>query len=109
VGNYKLAEFITNQRASSVFRATNYTDNVPKAPVNVSALDYSHPSPEYWIDVPLEEKVTAEDVKVIRGINSKEGNAGHGSTSSTQTLDPNHEWYFGPVQVCVLPADIVPT
>jgi triacylglycerol lipase len=105
VGNLKLAEFITGQTSPSVYRATHYTDNAPKAPFNETSLDYTHSSPEYWINVPLKQEVTVDDVIYVEAINSKKGNAGHGSYSSTQ-LDQNHFFYFGPMQVCEYPADI---
>ncbi|KAJ5344756.1 hypothetical protein N7452_002760 [Penicillium brevicompactum] len=104
VGNYKLAEYITNVKPRSVYRATHYTDSVPKAPQD-EKLDYTQTSPEYWISVPLKEDVTAEDVIYVEGINSQEGNAGHGSNSTGGMPDANHLWYFGPMQVCTLPAD----
>jgi hypothetical protein len=78
---------------------------VPKAPFNVSSLDYTQTYPEYWIDVPLKQEVMVDDVERIEQVNSKDGNAGHGSTSASQSLDPNHSYYFGPMQVCILPVD----
>jgi hypothetical protein len=103
VGNYKLAEFITNQRSPvSVYRATHYTDIVPKQP---SDTGYSQPSPEYWIDLPSNETVTTSDVKYIQGINSLKGNGGHNGTD--QMPDPNHEWYFGNMRVCIDPVDLI--
>ncbi|CAG8384717.1 unnamed protein product [Penicillium salamii] len=104
VGNYKLAEYITDTKPISVYRATHYTDSAPKGPFNVPDLDYTQSSPEYWINKPLEEEVTAEDVIFVEGINSKKGNAGHGNVTSGLP-DANHLYYFGPMQVCEYPAD----
>lgn len=100
-----MAEYITNTKPSSVYRATHYTDSVPKAPQDKPDLDYTQTSPEYWITVPLKEDVTAEDVMYVEGINSQKGNAGHGSNSTGGMPDANHLWYFGPMQVCTLPTD----
>ncbi|CAG8075750.1 unnamed protein product [Penicillium olsonii] len=105
VGNYQLAEYITKAKPNSVYRATHYTDSAPKAPENVPGLEYVQSSPEYWINKPLKEEVTAEDVIFLEGINNQEGNAGHGLNATSGMPDANHVWYFGPVQVCEYPAD----
>ncbi|OQE13511.1 hypothetical protein PENFLA_c047G01580 [Penicillium flavigenum] len=60
-GNMKLAEFITNQQApNSIYRATHTTDPIPKVPVNLPFLDWSQPSPEFWITEETGVQVTTD-------------------------------------------------
>ncbi|KAJ5982065.1 hypothetical protein N7451_012165 [Penicillium sp. IBT 35674x] len=106
VGNYKLAELITNQRAPvSVYRATHYIDIVPKLPLTLPIHDYSQPSPEYWINQTTGEQVTADIVEYIEGINSKKGNGGTPINFPIEWPDANHGWYFGNLSICAISAD----
>ncbi|KAJ5981983.1 hypothetical protein N7451_012083 [Penicillium sp. IBT 35674x] len=106
VGNYKLAELITNQRAPvSVYRATHYIDIVPKLPLTLPIHDYSQPSPEYWINQTTGEQVTADIVEYIEGINSKKGNSGTPINFPIEWPDANHGWYFGNLSICATSAD----
>ncbi|CAI7639682.1 unnamed protein product [Penicillium glandicola] len=103
-GNLKLAEFITNQESSnSIYRATHTTDPIPKVPLNLPFLDWSQPSPEYWITQATGVQVTTDGVEYIKGINSKAGNAG--SDRDLRWPNPNHGWYFGNMSVCATPID----
>ncbi|EKV11602.1 Lipase, putative [Penicillium digitatum PHI26] len=88
-GNMKLAEFITNQQLpNSIYRATHATDPIPKVPLNLPFLDWSQPSPEYWITQKTGVQVTPDGVEYIEGINSKAGNAG--SDRDLRWPNPNH-------------------
>ncbi|KAI1837803.1 hypothetical protein DTO006G1_4538 [Penicillium roqueforti] len=101
-GNLKMAEFITQQHEPvSVYRATHHKDLIPAIPFISPGFDYTHPSPEYWIDQPSFETVTPDVVKVIKGINNQTGNAGQRGRRITE----EHEWYFGEMFVYNTPAD----
>ncbi|KAJ6190055.1 hypothetical protein N7519_000076 [Penicillium mononematosum] len=103
-GNMKLAEFITYQQVSnSIYRATHTTDPIPKVPINLPFLDWSQPSPEYWITQETGVQVTTDGVKYVEGINSKEGNAG--SDGDLRWPNPEHGWYFGNMSACATPID----
>lgn len=103
-GNMKLAEFITNQQLpNSIYRATHATDPIPKVPLNLPFLDWSQPSPEYWITQKTGVQVTPDGVEYIEGINSKAGNAG--SDRDLRWPNPNHGWYFGNLSRCASPSD----
>ncbi|KAJ5688445.1 hypothetical protein N7536_011064 [Penicillium majusculum] len=103
-GNMKLAEFITNQQPpNSIYRATHTTDPIPKVPLNLPFLDWSQPSPEYWITQETGVQVTTDGVEYIEGINSKAGNAG--SDRDLRWPNPEHGWYFGNMSVCADPSD----
>jgi hypothetical protein len=100
----KLAEFITNQQApNSIYRATHTTDPIPKVPINLPFLDWSQPSPEYWITQATGVQVTPDGVQYVEGINSKEGNAG--SDRDLRWPNPEHGWYFGNMSACATPID----
>ncbi|KAJ5466799.1 hypothetical protein N7475_004551 [Penicillium sp. IBT 31633x] len=103
-GNKKLAEFITNQQApDSVYRATHASDPIPKVPLNLPFLDWSQPSPDYWINQDTGEEVTTDVVERVEGINSKAGNAG--TARDLRWPNPHHGWYFGNMSVCATPID----
>ncbi|KAJ5159269.1 uncharacterized protein N7500_008920 [Penicillium coprophilum] len=103
-GNMKLAEFITNQQSpNSIYRATHTTDPVPKVPINLPFLDWSQPSPEYWITQETGVQATADGVQHVEGINSRAGNAG--SDRDLRWPNPEHGWYFGNMSVCATPID----
>ncbi|KAJ5894177.1 Lipase class 3 [Penicillium taxi] len=104
VGNFKLAEFITN-KISNIYRVTHASDPVPLQP---GLWDWSHPSPEYWINQPTNEQlnVTADVVEVIYGIDSEDGNTGQHGSLRKNTAD--HLWYFQAMGVCKQPADFDP-
>ncbi|OQE06576.1 hypothetical protein PENVUL_c017G00291 [Penicillium vulpinum] len=88
-GNMKLAEFITDQQISnSIYRATHTTDPVPKVPLNLLFLDWSQPSPEYWITQETGVQATADGVQYVEGINSNAGNAG--SDHDLRWPNPEH-------------------
>ncbi|KAI9927592.1 hypothetical protein MW887_003211 [Aspergillus wentii] len=101
-GDYSLAEYITEQ-SNRTYRVTHDDDWVPKAPpyiplLGLLHLDFSQPSPEYWIDKPTGKPVNTSDVKVIEGINSHEGVE---STGDFLNFDmAAHDWYFGNLTVC---------
>ncbi|KAJ5494834.1 hypothetical protein N7463_010921 [Penicillium fimorum] len=103
-GNKKLAEFITNQQLpNSIYRATHTTDPVPKVPINLPFLDWSQPSPEYWVTQETGVQATADRVHYVEGINSRAGNAG--SDRDLRWPNPEHGWYFGNMSVCAAPID----
>ena len=91
MGNKALAEYITSQ--GSLYRATHTNDIVPKVPP--ISLGFSHPSPEYWITSGDDVTVTASDIKVIEGIDSRSGNAGAFGESTSA-----HSWYIIDISAC---------
>lgn len=96
-----LVEFITNQTPPpSVYRATHASDPVPKLPFDNRFWNWSHTSPEYWIDQSTGEEVTPSVVHFIQGIDNQSGNAG-----TAENLGQDHLWYFGNMIVCEDPAD----
>ncbi|KXG51709.1 Lipase, class 3 [Penicillium griseofulvum] len=102
-GNLELAKFITNQQSNSIYRATHTTDPVPKVPLKLPFLDWSQPSPEYWITQETGVQVTTDGVQYVEGINSRAGNAG--SDRDLRWPNPEHGWYFGNISVCATPID----
>ena len=102
MGNYDLAEFITSQ-SNKIYRVTHANDWVPHTPFTF--LKYSHPSPEYWVDQESGVAVETSVVKLVVGIDSKEGNTG---TDFDNSNDDAHNWYFGDIgstKVCAVAAD----
>jgi hypothetical protein len=98
-----LAEYITEQRKPvSVYRSTHLNDSVPALPLHIGWWEYSHPSPEYWINQPTGEVVTPDVVEVIVGIDNPNGNLGQRHPIG---IDASHGWYFGNISVCATPAD----
>lgn len=91
MGNNALAEYITSQ--GSLYRTTHTNDIVPKLPP--MSFGFSHPSPEYWITSGDGEEVTTSDIQVIKGIDSKEGNAGSSGESTSA-----HGWYIVSIAEC---------
>ncbi|KAJ5437161.1 Lipase class 3 [Penicillium cf. griseofulvum] len=104
-GNMKLAEFITNQQPNSIYRATHTTDPVPKLPLYLALLklDWSQPSPEYWVTQETGVQATTDGVQYVEGINSHAGNAG--SDLDLRWPNPEHGWYFGNLSVCAISID----
>ncbi|EAW14911.1 lipase family protein [Aspergillus clavatus NRRL 1] len=91
VGNLALAEYITAQ--GSNYRVTHTNDLVPRLPPRIAG--FSHISPEYWITSPNEATVTAADINLVEGINSKGGNTGEATTSTEA-----HNWYIVHIDAC---------
>ncbi|KAL1996643.1 hypothetical protein VTN49DRAFT_7508 [Thermomyces lanuginosus] len=93
VGNRAFAEFLTAQTGGTLYRITHTNDIVPRLPPR--DWGYSHSSPEYWVTSGNDVPVTANDITVVEGIDSTDGN-NQGNIPDI----PSHLWYFGPISEC---------
>ena len=92
IGNSALSSYITNQPGGN-HRVTHVGDPVPKLPPHV--FGYVHISPEYYITSGNDQTPTTEDISVVEGEFSLEGNTGDFGISI-----PAHLYYFNSYLGC---------
>ncbi|KAL5002447.1 Alpha/Beta hydrolase protein [Aspergillus recurvatus] len=108
VGDYALADYITNGHSSDSgrnYHVTHLNDLFPKILYRASRTpganwlvpEYSQSGPEYWITSGFGEPVTTADVQVLEGVDNDHGNLGREPGSLR-----DHLWYLGPTDACLL-------
>lgn len=85
VGDETFAEYVTSQGDN--YRVTHTDDPAPR--IGEPSLGYRHTSPEYWIyeDVDANYAVSPDQIKVVTGTNSVEGNQVRHVRLSESTAD----------------------
>jgi len=93
IGGSKISSYISNQRGGN-FRVTHWNDPVPKMPL--LTMGYVHISPEYYINKPSRQPVSAGDIQTFTGAaNLFQGN------QAWLIMDVEaHRWYFDMVYTC---------
>ena len=93
IGGNKISSYISSQTGGN-FRVTHWNDPVPKVPL--LTMGYVHISPEYYINKPSRQDVSAGDIQVYAGAaNLFKGN------QAWFTIDIDaHRWYFGSMYTC---------
>ncbi|CAN9181149.1 unnamed protein product [Alternaria alternata] len=92
IGGSKISSYITNQ-AGGNYRVTHWNDPVPKLPL--LTMGYVHISPEYYINKPNRQEVSAGDIKTYDGAMNLRGNM------AWLIMDIEaHRWYFESVYTC---------
>jgi predicted lipase len=93
IGGSKISSYISNQPGGN-FRVTHWNDPVPKLPL--LTMGYVHISPEYYINKPSRQAVSAGDIQTFQGaVNLFQGN------QAWLIMDVEaHRWYFDMVYTC---------
>lgn len=94
VAGSKLSEYISAQPGGN-FRVTNWNDPVPRLPPFF--LDYTHITPEYYINRQTGLAAAFGDIKIFEGANNLLGN---GAWIATDVAA--HLWYFNSISKCAI-------
>ncbi|KAL4820965.1 aldehyde dehydrogenase family-domain-containing protein [Aspergillus spinulosporus] len=96
VGDYAMADYITNGRGSDNgknYRVTHLNDLFSKLLYRASRMpgadelvqEYSQSGPEYWITSGFGEPATTADVQILEGVNNEHGNLGREPGNGQET------------------------